>query len=183
MKLRRPPLLFVVVGVGLPIGAWLLGRVESSARTTDDASRDRPEKPALSQVSEPMLAELLSPELALVDPELRARARAALPDRIETLPRPPARSIPPKASSAGQRHRRTIRQPLWARIAATLWILIAGILIGGAAVPHAKDNPRVVPPGEDTSICERPRQQSTTRFPSAPPADRLPGTPLGRAAA
>jgi hypothetical protein len=183
MKLRRPPLLFIVVGVGLPIGAWVLGRVESSARTTDDASRIRPQKLALSQGSDPMLTELLSPELALVDPELRARARAALPDPIETLPRPPARRISPKASPAGQRHRRTIRQPLWARIAATLWLLMGGILIGGAAVPHAQDSPRVVPPNEDTSICERPVEQSTPRLPRVSPTDRLPGTPLGRAAA
>jgi hypothetical protein len=183
MKLRRPPLLFVVVGVGLPIGAWLLGRVESSGRITDDASRDRPEKPALSQGSEPMFTELLSPELALVDPELRARARAALPDRSEPVPRAPTRSIPPKARPASRRHRRTVRQPLWARIAATLWLLIAGILIGGAAVPHAQDTPRVVPPNEDTSICERPAEQSTPRLPRVSPAERLPGTPLGRAAA
>lgn len=37
--------------------------------------------------------ELISPELALVDPELAARARAALPARVSYLPAPPARAL------------------------------------------------------------------------------------------
>jgi hypothetical protein len=118
-----------------------------------------------------MPTETISPELALVDPELRARARAALPDHVAPLPpRPIAPSAPPQqvAAPAEERHRRTSAYPLWARITATLWILVIGILIGGAAVPHAQDRPRVVPPDEDATICERPQQPNT-----------LPTRPLG----
>jgi hypothetical protein len=117
--------------------------------------------------------EPLSPELALVDPELRARAQAALPDRTEPPPpRPRARPAPPPTPPAAELPRTSRRYPLWARIAATLWVLVIGILIGGTAVPHAEDRPRVVPPAEDATICERPQQ-------SGP----LPARPLGPAPA
>jgi hypothetical protein len=53
---------------------------------------------------------------------------------------------------------------------ATLWIVVIGILIGGAGIPHAQDRPRVVPASEDV-ICE-PAQPTSTR-----PA--LPARPLG----
>jgi hypothetical protein len=43
----------------------------------------------------------------------------------------------------------------FARLTATLWLLAAGVLIGGVAIPHAQDKPRVVPKSEDApnSIC------------------------------
>jgi hypothetical protein len=117
--------------------------------------------------------EPLSPELALVDPELRARAQAALPDRTEPPPpRPRARPAPPPTPPAAELPRTSRRYPLWARIAATLWVLVIGILIGGAAVPHAEDRPRVVPPAEDATLCERPQQPGP-----------LPARPLGPAPA
>ena len=133
-----------------------------------------------------VLNEPLSPELALVDPELAARARAALPDRTWTPSRrpaptpPPAPSVPvpmPTAPPTEER-RRHAHYPLWARVTAVLWVLVLGILIGGAAVPHAQDRPRVVPPEEDARICARPQaQQSTT--PTAPPLGPIgnPATP------
>jgi hypothetical protein len=118
-----------------------------------------------------MPTEPISPELALVDSELRARARLELPGPVAARPyRPPARSVPspPAAAPAEERHRRTGGYPLWARVTATLWVLVIGILIGGTAVPHAQDRPRVVPPAEDATICERPQQP-----------DALPTRPLG----
>jgi hypothetical protein len=135
--------------------------------------------------------ELISPELALVDPDLAARARAALPERVWPPQRPraskpspvptptPAPTIDapaPAAAPTEERHRATRVYPLWARVTGVLWILVLGILIGGAAVPHAQDRPRVVPPEEDARICERPQRSST---PTVPPLGPI-GDPTTR---
>ena len=97
-----------------------------------------------------MAWEPISPELALVDAELAARARAALADPAPALriTRPP----PAPASLAPARRPRH-PYPFWARVTAALWLLVLGILIGGAAIPHAQDKPRVVPPSDDVTIC------------------------------
>ena len=115
-----------------------------------------------------MAYEQISPELALVDPDLAARARAALP--TPTLDELPAlRTAPVAARGSGQVPMQPATQsrhhyPMWARITASLWLLVLGILIGGAAIPHAQDNPRVVPPGEDVpaTICEKPAATPAT---------------------
>jgi hypothetical protein len=107
--------------------------------------------------------EPISPELALVDPELATRARAALPAQ------PPAtRAVrpPPRASGhAGTRDHRAY--PFWARVTAALWLVVIGILIGGAAIPHAQEKPRVIPQSEDARFCKAPPTQ-TPRPPSVP---------------
>ena len=106
-----------------------------------------------------MPSEPLSPELALVDPELGARARAALPDRPATH-RPPSRVSQPAAlEAAAPTHESHRPYPVWARMTAALWLLVLGILIGGAAIPHAQDRPRVVPPNEDApAVCKIPKR-------------------------
>ena len=45
------------------------------------------------------------------------------------------------------------------RLTLTLWLLAVGVMIGGAAIPHAQDKPRVVPKSEDApnAICLAPR--------------------------
>lgn len=106
--------------------------------------------------------EPVSPELALVDPELGARARAALPAPPEParigLPRP----LPAAPAARGHEHR---AYPFWARVTAALWLVVLGILIGGAAIPHAQEKPRLVPQGEDQRFCK------------APPAKQAPTPP------
>jgi hypothetical protein len=107
--------------------------------------------------------EPISPELALVDPELGKRARAQLPDvmpahRAAWRPAAPA---PPAAAAAGE-HR---PYPVWARVTAALWLLVLGILIGGAAIPHAQEKPRVIPQAEDPTIC---KSEPHTVAPTAP---------------
>ena len=108
--------------------------------------------------------EPISPELALVDPELGARARAALV--APSTPVRAARPLPPPAQRPA--HTRDHRAyPFWARVTAALWLVVLGILIGGAAIPHAQEKPRVVPQGEDQRFCKAPPAQ-TFPTPSAP---------------
>jgi hypothetical protein len=100
-----------------------------------------------------MAWEPISPELALVDPELAARARAGLDEpRAQSCARPTAPSVPkPPAAARDQRP-----YPFWARVTAAVWLLALGIMVGGAAIPHAQDTPRVVPRDEDVTVCRRP---------------------------
>jgi hypothetical protein len=111
-----------------------------------------------------MPAEPLSPELALVDPELGARARAMLPESASP-PRRPQPAIAASPTAGPQALTTTRAYPVWARMTAALWLVVIGILIGGTAIPHAQDRPRVVPPGEDATICEPPAPTSPSRPP------------------
>ena len=112
-----------------------------------------------SENPDEMAMEPISPELALIDPELDARARAGLPDPVPTL-RAPRSAQPPAPSVRGQAHR---SYPFWARVTAAMWLVVLGILIGGAAIPHAQDTPRVVPQNEDARFCKAPAKTSTPR--------------------
>jgi len=118
----------------------------------------------LSENSDAVSMDPISPELALVDPELGARARATLGDPIP--PRRVDRPMPAQPSPPRREHR---PYPFWARVTAALWLLVLGMLIGSAAIPHAQDTPRVVPQGEDARFCRVPTQ---TIAPTAPPTPR-----------
>jgi hypothetical protein len=109
--------------------------------------------------------EPISPELALVDPELAERARAALSEPVPSprAARPPVRATPAPPAPYTRDHR---SYPFWARVTAALWLVVLGILVGGAAIPHAQDKPRVVPKKEDAKICDSPQVQTS---PNAPP--------------
>jgi hypothetical protein len=110
-----------------------------------------------------MAMEPISPELALVDPDLDARARAALPDPIPAVRAQRAAQAPPPAQASGHR-----AYPFWARITAAMWLVVLGILIGGAAIPHAQETPRVVPHGEDARFCKAPPPETTPVAPVPP---------------
>ena len=112
--------------------------------------------------------EPISPELALVDPELASRARASLAD---PAPVPRVVRLTPTPSAAAPAKREHRPYPFWARVTAALWLLVLGILVGGAAIPHAQDKPRVVPLNEDATFCKAPQTPTT---PSRPPL----GSPL-----
>ena len=101
--------------------------------------------------SDAMAVEPISPELALVDPELAAHARATLPD-----PAPPAARGTRPGAEREQPTAAHRAYPFWARVTAALWLVVLGILIGGAAIPHAQDTPRVVPTDEDPTFCPAP---------------------------
>jgi hypothetical protein len=120
-----------------------------------------------------MAWEPISPELALVDPELAARARASLAG-----PRPPARrprpdpAAAPAAAPVREHHR---PYPFWARVTAAVWLLAVGIMIGGAAIPHAQDKPRVLPRSDDVTVCTRPNSQPPQRPESSTIPPRVSG--------
>jgi hypothetical protein len=122
--------------------------------------------------------EPLSPELALVDPDLAARARAALPDpggHRTPVFRTVGPAAPPAAPAAPPRsvvqHR---PYPIWARVTAALWLLVLGILIGGAAIPHAQDMPRVVPKSDDPATVCKPSTSTPTIPSSGSPLNPFP---------
>lgn len=104
--------------------------------------------------------ETISPELALVDPELGARARAALPFPAlaprRPLGPPPAVATVVHVGDAPAWQARPY--PAWARVTAALWLLVLGILIGGAAIPHAQDKPRLIPKADEpaATVCKAP---------------------------
>ena len=104
-----------------------------------------------------MPVEPVSPELALVDPDLDARARAALPDPVP-MSQAPGTSASPSPAAPAQAQR---SYPFWARVTAAMWLVVLGILVGGAAIPHAQDKPRVVPQSEDARFCKAPGKQAT----------------------
>ena len=63
---------------------------------------------------------------------------------------------PPPGQQAPDPAREHRSYPFWARVTAAMWVLVLGILIGGAAIPHAQDRPRVVPKNEDARFCKTP---------------------------
>jgi hypothetical protein len=122
-----------------------------------------------------MPSEPISPELVLVDPDLGARARAALQTPhpraavAAGVPTAWAASTPARGlSEHGEHHDR--HYPVWARVTAALWLLVIGILVGGAAIPHAQDKPRLVPKDEDTvvTVCKPASREPQLPEPALP---------------
>jgi hypothetical protein len=112
-----------------------------------------------------MPPEPISPELALVDPDLAARARVALPHTAATPRRMPAPAPVEPPSVHHERH-----YPFWARVTAALWLVVLGILIGGAAIPHAQDKPRVVPKDDDPVVTVCKPEETLPTLPEIPGA-------------
>src|SRR5438874_1701480 len=144
-----------------------------------------------------MYAELVSPELALVDPELAERARRSLPEP-DTLS-PLELALP--APAATPRPRYTLRTPTVARTAVLLvlgasLVLNVNLLTEGGTAPRVPDQPaksaapvqkpaprygvsaaqrRIVPPHVSHPSVARPPKAAqapslTLRWPEAPSA-------------
>ncbi len=132
--------------------------MRDSARLSGDVDASTPTRhlhgqgmASLSENPDVVSMEPISPELALVDPELGARARATLAD-----PAPAARTQAAAAPPSEVPRREHRPYPFWARVTAALWLLVLGMLIGGTAIPHAQDTPRLVPQSEDARFCRAP---------------------------
>jgi len=111
-------------------------------------------------------SEPLSPELVLVDPDLAARARAALPMPSLAPSRPVV--TPAQTPVAAPRVAAAHPYPMWARITAALWLVVLGILIGGTAIPHAQDTPHLLPKGSEPTVC-KPKPAEPTPAPTSIP--------------
>jgi acyl-coenzyme A synthetase/AMP-(fatty) acid ligase len=122
---------------------WLEGRREPAVR--------RPSAPSVElPVEEPYEP---PPPVAVASAPARRVERARPAPVPASAPAPAASEPPPPAPAAGANE--PPKRRYLARLTATLWLLAAGILIGGVAVPHAQDKPRIVPKSEDApnAIC------------------------------
>lgn len=62
---------------------------------------------------------------------------------------------------------------MWARVTAAMWLVVVGILIGGAAIPHAQDTPHLIPQISEPTVCKRPAPKPQPVLPGA----GIPGRP------
>jgi acyl-coenzyme A synthetase/AMP-(fatty) acid ligase len=129
---------------------WLEGR--------RDLAAPRPSAP----VVDVLLEEPPAPPPRTVVPAVVAEPTAARPVPAPVpapVPRPAPAAVeqppPPPPSSSPAAAFEPPKRRYFARLTATLWLLAGGILIGGVAIPHAQDEPRVVPKSEDVpnAIC------------------------------
>jgi acyl-coenzyme A synthetase/AMP-(fatty) acid ligase len=139
--------------------------VEPQAELEDDRDHEAP------AVAAQMQAPVREARRPAAPPAAPSSVQPPVPAPVERTPAPaaPARPAPAAmqepapasglAHADGEHERPRGRPPLFARFAVTIWILGAGVLIGGAAIPHAEDTPRVVPKSEDVpnAICLAPR--------------------------
>ncbi len=113
-----------------------------------------PEPPRVAP--KPALARQQAAEPRRANPPTPAPPKGAEPRRAK-----PPTPAPPKAPEPELEPVAAKRAPLWARATAIVWLLLLGVLVGGAAIPHANDEPRVVPRHEaaPNSICLPPKSR------------------------
>jgi acyl-coenzyme A synthetase/AMP-(fatty) acid ligase len=146
---------------------WLEGRRDLAVLRPSEPSVELPVEeppapvapaPAVS-VAAPRATAPPAPDPPAPDPPV---AVVAPPEPRVERPRPapapapaPVAAEPPPPAATPDSHEPPKRRPYFARLTATLWLLAAGVLIGGVAIPHAQDKPRIVPKSEDApnAIC------------------------------
>ena len=121
------------------------------------------------------MSEPVSPELVLVDPDLAARARAALPLPSPAPSRPLAPPARPPSAEPSAPQPAAHPYPVWARVTAALWLVVLGILIGGAAIPHAQDTPHLIPQSSEAQVCTPQPKERVAPIPTYPGARTQPG--------
>jgi hypothetical protein len=62
---------------------------------------------------------------------------------------------------------------MWARVTAAMWLVVLGILIGGAAIPHAQDTPHLIPQISEPTVCKKPAPKPAP----VAPGPGIPGQP------
>ena len=133
---------------------WLAGRaIDPGARTT---SADFDEAPDLE------------PHTVTFEPPAEPVAVTAEPEpspQLEPIPHPApapptagARAVEPDPTPR-RREGDRIATPRWARLTAAVWVFLLGILVGGTAIPHASDGPRIAPQSKPraSAICPAPK--------------------------
>ena len=89
--------------------------------------------------------------------ELRVRVRASSGSLLPPTVRRHAGGEPEPAPVDASRDR--VPTPLWARLTAASGCSCSGILVGGTAIPHASDGPRIAPQSKPhaSAICPAPK--------------------------
>ena len=49
-----------------------------------------------------------------------------------------------------------------------MWLVVIGILIGGAAIPHAQDTPHLIPGSSGAAVCQQSPTPALPRIPIGP---------------
>jgi hypothetical protein len=165
-----------------PIGSTLRSRLDNSRAAPSEPPRARRRTEAPRPLREP-----LSPELALVDPELAARARAALPRSPVRADRGRRPSVPPyvqpRPTSPGpseftaERGRPKVATGI--AFAAIVMLLAAGV-VGGLWLRKADEpaNRSAVANRDPASPEPKPNPPAPTRPAPAPAPPRRPAGPI-----
>jgi acyl-coenzyme A synthetase/AMP-(fatty) acid ligase len=126
---------------------WLAGRAGDLDAATLAITHPSVALPEPQPQPEPELQPEPAPPPAVRAPD--ATGRAITP--VAAAERSPA------PSAERSRGRERLYTPLWARVVGAIWLILLGVLIGGAAIPHASDEPRLVPrSAPPSSICLAP---------------------------
>jgi hypothetical protein len=145
---------------------WLIDRTSHAVRRPDARPAPMPVRPRAPAVEKPVVAAVPppapeAPQAIAPRPAVEPRPTPVSEPRptpvSEPRPTPGSDPLPPEPARAPEPVKRAA--PVWARATAVVWLLLLGVLVGGAAIPHANDEPRVVQRQDDApnAICLPPK--------------------------